>query len=46
MYIIFRVTEVLKCQTVVENKETDLRKKNVLSWQNIWNSRQITADIK
>ena len=27
MYIIFTVTEVLKCQTVVENKETDLRKK-------------------
>ena len=28
------------------NKEIDLRKKNLLSWQNIWNSRQIAADIE
>ena len=30
----------------VGNEEIDLRKKNLLSWQNILNSRQITADIK
>ena len=28
------------------NKEIDLRKKNLLSWQNILNSRQIAADIE
>ena len=30
----------------VGNEEIDLREKNLFSWQNIWNSRQITADIK
>ena len=33
-------------QTDVSNKETDLRKKSLLSWQNIFNSRQIAADIE
>ena len=28
------------------NEEIDLKVKNLLSWQNIWRSRQITADIK
>ena len=28
------------------SEEIDLREKNLLSWQNIWNGRQITADIK
>ena len=31
---------------VVENVEIDSREKNLSCWQNIWNSRQITADIK
>ena len=31
---------------VVGNEEIDLGEKNLLSWQNIWNSRQVTADIK
>ena len=30
----------------MENKEIYLRKKNLLSWQNILNSRQIAADIE
>ena len=30
----------------VGNEEIDLRGKNLLSWQYIWNSRQITAEIK
>ena len=28
------------------NEEINLRKKNFLSWQNTWNSRQIATDIK
>ena len=28
------------------NKRENLREKSFLSWQNIWNSRQITTDIK
>ena len=28
------------------NEEIYLREKNLLSWQNIWNSRQVAADIK
>ena len=31
---------------MVGNEEIDLRGKNFLSWQNMWNSRQITANIK
>ena len=30
----------------IGNEETDLRIKNVLSWQNILNNRQIVADIE
>ena len=30
----------------VGNNEIDLRKKNLLPWQNILNSRQIAADIE
>ena len=30
----------------VGNKEIDLREKNLLSWQYIWNSRQITTETK
>ena len=30
----------------VGNKETDLRQKNLLSWQNILGRRQIVADIE
>ena len=33
-------------QTDVWNEEIDLRKKNLLSWQNILNNRQIAADIE
>ena len=33
-------------KTHVRNEEIDLREKNLLSWENIWNSRQIAADIK
>ena len=33
-------------QIDVWNKEIDLRKKNLLSWQNILNSRQIAADME
>ena len=40
------VTKILKRQNFEGNEEIDLREKNILSWQNIWNSRQITADIK
>ena len=30
----------------IGNEETDLRIKNVLSWQNILSNRQIAADIE
>ena len=40
------VTKILKRQTFEGNEEIDLREKNMLSWQNIWNSSQITADMK
>ena len=30
----------------VGNEEMDLRGKNLLSWQNVWNSGQIATDIK
>ena len=40
------VTKILQRQNFEGNEEIDLREKNILSWQNIWNSRQITADIK
>ena len=40
------VTKNLERQNFEGNEEIDLREKNILSWQNIWNSRQITADIK
>ena len=33
-------------QTDVGNEEIDLRKKDLLSWQNILNSIQIAADIE
>ena len=35
-----------KSEMDVGNEEIDLREKNLLSWQKIWNSRQIAADIK
>ena len=35
----------ISLQTDVGNKEMDLRKKNLSSWLNILNSRQIVADI-
>ena len=31
---------------VVGKEEIDLREKHLLPWQNIWNRRQITEDIK
>ena len=40
------VTKNLERQNFEGNEEIDLREKNILSWQNIWNSSQITADIK
>ena len=36
----------MKLQTVIGNEEIDLREKKLLPWQNIWNSRHVTADIK
>ena len=40
------VTKTLEWQTNKGNKEIDLREKNLFSWQNVWNSRQIATDIK
>ena len=39
-------SEKISWQTAVGNKEIDLGNKNLLSWQNILNSRQIAADIE
>ena len=40
------VIKIRKRRNFEGNGEIALREKNILSWQNIWNSRQITADIK
>ena len=42
------VTKIVRCfrTSNVGNEEIDLRIKNLLSWQNILNNRQIAADIE
>ena len=42
----YKNSEKISGQTAVGNKEIDLGKKNLLSWQNILKIRQITADIE
>ena len=37
---------MLQDEQDVGNEETDFRTKNLLSWQNILNNRQIAADIE
>ena len=39
-------SEILQDEQDVENEETDFRTKDLLSWQNILNNRQIAADIE
>ena len=39
-------SEMLQDEQDVENEETDFRTKDLLSWQNILNNRQIAADIE
>ena len=37
---------MLQDEQDIGNEETDLRIKNMLSWQNILSNRQVTADIE
>ena len=39
-------SKMLQDEQDVENEETDFRTKDLLSWQNILNNRQIAADIE
>ena len=38
--------DMKKSASIAGNEETDLRIKNLLSWQNILSNKQIAADIE